>query len=228
MGDKRPSRFDEVRRLRALGHKQEIGVGGTGEPYDTTQQNTPKPKKPKKSSQTRAVERLIPAGYETYPMNNQFVVAARGDFGAWGIWGFLTWLLGPTLAVAIFIIPVMMPSLMRYGYIQYVFFGPLYAWNMLLPKITDQREFYQLALILNAVALGVELWLGAVLAYNWYACSFGVYPSECKDNYPPDLYASVFTFAFIIIGVASVGKLLFVLSRTSNTSPPTFLRVTNY
>lgn len=229
----RPTKYSDVTRLRGAvyGKKmsQQQQPNAEGLIPTPTQDEQPVYQKPAKAPKgTRTVERVIGPGYETFPMNNQFVVAARGDFGAWGVWGFVAWLFGPTLLVSLFRIPVIPPALMRYGYIEYVFFGPLYLWNLLLPKITDRREFYQFALGLNAVALGLEIWLFVVLCYNWYACTVGIYPNECKKNYPIDLPMTAATLALLIVGIATVGKLVFVLTRTANTTPPSFVRVTNY
>jgi hypothetical protein len=234
----RPSTYSDVqRRLRAANYaatpqqwQQEMrdmsqGGGGGGDPGPDGTQGAQKRHKKKK---TRTVQRLIPAGYDTYPMNNQYVVASRADFGSWGIWGCLAVLLGPLILFSLGYIPLLPPVVMRYGFIQYMFLFPLYLWNMLLPKITDVAEFYQLALVLNVIAWADEIWLTVVLSYNFYACQVGIYDPVCRNNYPVDILMSVPTVGLFIIGAASVSKLMFVLARTSGTTPPSFIRATNY
>jgi hypothetical protein len=220
----RPTSYSDVRRLRAANYAQQQEMSNAVQDTDPPIRK----KKQKGGAGTRTVQRLIPAGYDTYPMNSQYVVAARADFGAWGIWGCLAVLLGPVILYALGLIPLLPPAVMRYGFLQYIFLFPLYLWNMLLPKITDVAEFYQLALVLNAVALADEIWLAVVLGYNFYACHVGIYPNTCRNNYPPDILMAIPTVALLIIGAASVSKLLFVLARTSGTMPPSFIRATNY
>lgn len=194
---------------------------------DIDPMDQPAEQRRKKKKKGEKIREVIPAGLDIYPYATEHVNWARAEGGAWAILGMVVILIGIVPWWAANWIPVIPPALMRYGVIQYILLFPLYLFNFVLFRISAMNEFYQLALIVNAMGLADEIWLTFVLIYNFYACNFGIYPSSCKGNYWIDILVSIPTILLLIVGFGSISKILFVLSHTGGTSP-LYFRLANY
>jgi hypothetical protein len=231
----RPSHYSDVQRLQRLQQQQQhlptngglypfvdtspcVDDGGT-----TPQARVKAPKKKKKVSKRE----VIPAGIDVYPFAQEFVNWACAQGGWWAIVGIITVLIGVVPWWALNWIPVIPPALMRYGVIQYILLVPVYLFNLIVFATSRMTEFYQLALIINALALADEIWLTVVLTYNFVACITGLYPSTCTGNYFIDILMSLPTVVLLIVGFATIAKILFVLAHSSGTSP-LYFRLINH
>ena len=218
----RPAHYSEVRRLAALQQRRASFAALSDDAYTESEEPRPNNKKAKRREQV-----LVPAGLDTYPWATEFVNWARADVGSWAILAIVTVVVGVFPWWILQWVYSLPQALMRYGAVQYFVLGVLYFFNVILVKISSAVEFYQLALGLNVAGLVLEIWLAVVIIYNFYACHAGIYPVECKNNYQIDLLMAIPTFLLLFAGFASCTKLSYIVFRTSNTTPPVFIRLTN-
>jgi hypothetical protein len=208
----RPGRYSDVQRRNRI----EMSQMGQDDPDCDTDGTVPARKKPKKEVKRE----IIPAGVDIYPFATEFVNWACALGGWWAILGMVTVAAG-VIFWLIFLrpIPIIPPAVLRYGMIQYILLFPLYLFNFILFRVSKMVEFYQLGLIVNALGLADEIWLTFVIIYNFYACSFGVYPSSCTGNYTIDFIVFWPTLILLLVGFASVAKILTVIAHAGHTTP---------
>jgi len=171
----------------------------------------------------RTKRTYIPAGLDTYPWATEMVQTAKADMGRQSIWAMVT--IGVILLVFWFIllwIPSLPPAIMRYGAIYFFFLFPLYLFNLLLSYYTSVNEFYRVGLALNIFGVILEVFIAAILGYNYYACQTEIYPSTCRGNYLVDGVVSIAMLVLLFKGLECLSNCIYIVMRTSGVTSPRY------